>query len=152
LSGRGRRRLVAAAAWAWNGRYWPEGWRLRRSSRLIVEADLAQVGGDRCRAEPFSSEIGDPDPFVVGQESGRDHLVDDGSRGGTILTVPSFNRTVVPFFQTWAIERLTPISLQAARIDQPSARSSMKRRRANDFGRRPGPLGTRRVDNETSRS
>lgn len=66
-------------------------------------------------------------------------LVDDGSKGGTTLTLPSFRRTVVPCFQMWAIERLIPSSLHAARIDQPSANSSMKRRLANDFGAAPDP-------------
>ena len=37
--GRSRRRRTAAALWAWKGRYCPVGCRLRRSSRLIVDAE-----------------------------------------------------------------------------------------------------------------
>lgn len=69
-----------------------------------------------------------------------------GSRGGTILTVPSLRRTVVPFFQMFAADLLTPTSRAAADIDHPSASSSMNRLRASDFGLRPGPFGTRRED------
>lgn len=71
---------------------------------------------DRRRAMTAAGEVGDLDALLLGQEPGRDAA--QGERlewGGTTLTVPSFNRTVVPLFQMRPVERPMPSSIHAAR-------------------------------------
>lgn len=64
-------------------------------------------------------EVGDLDALLLGQEPGRDAAQGERLEWVTPLTVPSFNRTVVPFFQICPVERPMPSSRHAARSDMP---------------------------------
>jgi len=57
-----RPHLAAAAAWASNGRHWPAGWRLRRNSRLIVEADLATASNFFLLRHRYPLQLMFPEP------------------------------------------------------------------------------------------
>lgn len=98
----------AATAWAWKGRYWPDGCRLRRNSRLIVEAARPNFAAIAVEPRPVAAKS------AIWTRSSSDRnlaeitRVERRSNGGTTLTVPSFNLTVVPFFQVWPVFLHTP--------------------------------------------
>lgn len=95
-------------AWAWNGRYVLVVWRLRRSSRLIVDAALASARLITVGPSPLLALSAIRTRSSSERNRGEIGRTARGSSGGTTLTVPSFRRTVVPLFQVRAADRLTP--------------------------------------------
>lgn len=92
--------------------------RLRRSSRLIVD-------GARPGSWPITVGLSPRLAMsAIRTRSSSDRNLRKigrtarGSSGGTTLTVPSLRRTVVPFFQICAADRLTPTSMAASALDE----------------------------------